>query len=414
MEEDWGDIFRNLQMSAYQQPTSRRIQRFAAKQFFAEEKIDIGEDNEDYVENMLKEEEKIAIAGLTNRLPLRTASLPWLLEVRDIAIHHLVHVMNRKSKTPFHYFHYYYFHLFENMQLGGRSGVRKITVYAAMIYVDRFLSLVPKTGGPFGVKKVTVYTAVVYVDRFLSSMPIQNERFDVAKLLGVACLYLAVEQLEENEDQPDYESSTKCSGRIITKMRNCVVKQFRRIVTFVTPIQFIRYFLSRFCRDLSRTMYAKSITVELIMSILGEWTALGSEINSSGLFIIVCKMNDNIDDVPPLSDYPVGAYNINVNAIKRMEILVLVDFNWNMNCVTPFDFRIFFVSRFCRDVTRLDITRITTARIIMSALRVTCSSIELRSKIWKKQAFPQLCVGLLNNSKKLIRSCLWKVETEAE
>ncbi|WMV27323.1 hypothetical protein MTR67_020708 [Solanum verrucosum] len=81
------------------------------------------------------------------------------------------------------------------------------------------------------------------------------------------------------------------------------------------------------------------------------------------------KMNDNIDDVPPLSDYPVGAYNISVNAIQRMEILVLVDFNWNMNCVTPFDFRIFFVSRFCRDVTRLDITRITTARIIMSALR---------------------------------------------
>lgn len=30
-----------------------------------------------------------------------------------------------------------------------------------------------QTGGPFGVKKVTVYTAVVYVDRFLSSMPIQ-------------------------------------------------------------------------------------------------------------------------------------------------------------------------------------------------------------------------------------------------
>ncbi|KAH0680360.1 hypothetical protein KY290_022543 [Solanum tuberosum] len=81
------------------------------------------------------------------------------------------------------------------------------------------------------------------------------------------------------------------------------------------------------------------------------------------------KMNDNIDDVPPLSDYPVGAYNISVNAIQRMEILVLVDFNWNMNCVTPFDFRFFFVSRFCRDVTRLDITRITTARIIMSALR---------------------------------------------
>ncbi|XP_015158287.1 cyclin-D5-3-like [Solanum tuberosum] len=208
MAQDWGDILRS-------------VQGFAAKQILAEEKTDIGEDNEDYVDNMFRTEETIANAGLTNQLSSRTTQHPWLLEVRHTTIHHTVH-----------------------------------------------------TGGPFGVKKVTVYTAVVYVDRFLSSMPIQNERFDVAKLLGVACLYLAVEQLEENEDQPDYESSTKCSGRIITKMRNCVVKQFRRIVTFVTPIQFIRYFLSRFCRDLSRTMYAKSITVELIMSILGGTSSI--------------------------------------------------------------------------------------------------------------------------------------------
>ncbi|KAK4722676.1 hypothetical protein R3W88_012909 [Solanum pinnatisectum] len=81
------------------------------------------------------------------------------------------------------------------------------------------------------------------------------------------------------------------------------------------------------------------------------------------------KMNENIDDVPPLSDYPVGAYNINVNAIRRMEILVLVEFNWDMNCVTPFDFRNFFISRFCRDVTKIDITRMNTVVIIMSVLR---------------------------------------------
>ncbi|KAL3371826.1 hypothetical protein AABB24_008391, partial [Solanum stoloniferum] len=81
------------------------------------------------------------------------------------------------------------------------------------------------------------------------------------------------------------------------------------------------------------------------------------------------KMNENIDDVPPLSDYPVGAYNINVNAIRRMEILVLIEFNWDMNCVTPFDFRNFFISRFCRDVTRIDITRMNTVVIIMSVLR---------------------------------------------
>uniref|UniRef100_K4BUM5 Cyclin-like domain-containing protein n=1 Tax=Solanum lycopersicum TaxID=4081 RepID=K4BUM5_SOLLC len=84
------------------------------------------------------------------------------------------------------------------------------------------------------------------------------------------------------------------------------------------------------------------------------------------------KMNDNIDDVPSLSEYPLGPYEINVNHITRMERLVLDQFSWNMNCVTPFDFGNFFVSRFCRDVTRLHITRITTARIIMIALRDLC------------------------------------------
>ncbi|KAK4722677.1 hypothetical protein R3W88_012910 [Solanum pinnatisectum] len=120
-----------------------------------------------------------------------------------------------------------------------------------------------------------------------------------------------------------------------------------------------------------RTLYRSVIYLDRFLAYRG---IANGQFWAVRLIAVAClslsaKMNDNIDDVPPLSDYPVGAYNINVNAMKRMEILVLVDFNWNMNCVTPFDFRIFFVSRFCRDVTRLDITRITTARIIMSALR---------------------------------------------
>lgn len=92
-EEDWGDIFTNLRMSACR----GRLQLFA-RQFFAEKKIDIGEDNEDYVENMLKEEEKIAIAGLTNTLPLRTLSLPWLPKARRTAIYNIVFVM--KIENP--------------------------------------------------------------------------------------------------------------------------------------------------------------------------------------------------------------------------------------------------------------------------------------------------------------------------
>ncbi|XP_055835417.1 cyclin-D5-1-like isoform X2 [Solanum dulcamara] len=181
---------------------------------------DYGEDNEDYVESMLTKEDTIAIAGLTNRLSSRTTEHPWLHQVRHTAIHHIVH-----------------------------------------------------TGGRFGVRKITVYAAVIYVDRLLSSMPIVVERFEVGKLLGVACLFLAAEHLEEYEDQPDlsdYEYFVECSARSITNMRNHVVKQFGGIVKFVTPIHFIKYFLSKFCRDFSRKEYARFITVEIIMSILGD------------------------------------------------------------------------------------------------------------------------------------------------
>ncbi|KAL3340360.1 hypothetical protein AABB24_028810, partial [Solanum stoloniferum] len=240
MEEDWGDIFKNLQMSAYQQPISKRIQRFAAKQFFAEEKTDIGEDNEDYVENMLREEEKIAIAGLTNRLPSRIASLPWLLEVRDIAIHHIVH-------------------------LGGRCGVRKITVHAAMIYVDRFLSLVPK-------KPIIL---------------------PIAKLLAFACLYLA---FEEHEDQRGLLASVNCWSyrESIINLKSIVVAQFGGIVAFVTPIQFIKYFLSKFCKDFSRKKYARIKTVEVIMSTLGDVRLMSLRAFIVGAATTLLASNPNI------------------------------------------------------------------------------------------------------------------------
>ncbi|KAK6792686.1 hypothetical protein RDI58_011767 [Solanum bulbocastanum] len=186
MAEDWGDIFQNLQMSANEQDILRGDyeREFVHKQILAEENTDIGEDNEDYIENMLKEEEKIAIAGLTNRLPLRTISLPWLLEARNTAIYNIVY----KPILPF------------------------------------------------------------------------------AKVLAMACLYLACEQFEEYECQI---STSNYIGSIMN-MKSNVITQFRWIVTFVTPIQFIKYFLSRFCRDLSRKVYAKSIAVEIIMSTLGD------------------------------------------------------------------------------------------------------------------------------------------------
>ncbi|KAM3342156.1 hypothetical protein P3S68_027122 [Capsicum galapagoense] len=114
MEEDWGDIFRS-------------IQNFVSpEQEIAEEIRDIGADNEDYVNRMLGRENRIAIAGLTSCLPSRIMHHGWLLQVRNTAIDNIVTI-----------------------------------------------------GGPFGVRQITIYAAVTYVDRFLSVMPIKNERFRI-------------------------------------------------------------------------------------------------------------------------------------------------------------------------------------------------------------------------------------------
>ncbi|TMW87262.1 hypothetical protein EJD97_020199 [Solanum chilense] len=238
MAEDWGDTFKNLQMSANEEAIFKGDyeREFVRKQIFAEEFEDIGEDNEDYIENMLKEEEKIAIAGLTNILPLRTLSLPWLLEARRTAIYNIVYI-------------------------GGCNGVRKITVYTAMIYVDRYLSSVPKK-------------------------PISP----IAKLLAISCLYLACEQFEEYECQI---STSNYIGSILSMKYN-IITQFKWIVTFVTPIQFIKYFLSRFCRDISRKLYAKSITVEVIMSTIGDVRLMSVRAFVVGAAATLLASNPNI------------------------------------------------------------------------------------------------------------------------
>ncbi|XP_055835395.1 cyclin-D5-1-like [Solanum dulcamara] len=192
------------------------IYRFitANEQHIAEE---IGDDTEDYVEYMLRKEDTITIAGLTNRLPSRTITLPWLLEVRHSVIYYIVWI-----------------------------------------------------GGCFGAKKITVYTAMGYVDRFLSLVS-QKPNFELSRLLGIACLHLACEQFQETEclrlisrSAPD-----EFLERLMI-MKASVVTQFRGIVTLVTPIHFIKYFLSKFCKDLSRKEYARIKTVEIIMSTLGD------------------------------------------------------------------------------------------------------------------------------------------------
>ncbi|KAJ8537865.1 hypothetical protein K7X08_014405 [Anisodus acutangulus] len=205
MEEDWGDIFNG-------------IQEIDSDQEMEEAEVDIGEDTEDFVNKMLKKVEKIATAGLNNRVSSRIILHGWLLQARNTAIDNIV-----------------------------------------------------RTGGPFMFRKITVYSAVIYVDRFLSIMTIENERFLVAKLLSTACLHLAADKWENFQvDLPEFAQFTNSFTRSIINMKNYVVNEFGGTKTCVTPISFTKYFVSRFCRDDSRKEYAKIKTVEVIMSTLGD------------------------------------------------------------------------------------------------------------------------------------------------
>ncbi|KAK4348608.1 hypothetical protein RND71_031363 [Anisodus tanguticus] len=99
MEEDWGDIFNG-------------IQEIDSDQEMEEAEVDIGEDTEDFVNKLLKKVEKIDIAGLNNRVSSRIIHHGWLLQARNTAIDNIV-------------------------RTGGPFMFRKITVYSAVIYVDR-------------------------------------------------------------------------------------------------------------------------------------------------------------------------------------------------------------------------------------------------------------------------------------
>lgn len=85
-------------------------------------------------------------------------------------------------------------------------------------------------------------------------------------LLGVACLYLADEVSEDHPNLPNYEYYGQCSGKSITNMINHVKNHFEGVLTFVTPIDYINYFLSKFCTNLARKEFAGVLAVEVIMN----------------------------------------------------------------------------------------------------------------------------------------------------
>ncbi|KAF3645540.1 hypothetical protein FXO38_08348 [Capsicum annuum] len=79
MEEDLGEIFRSI-----------RVIEDAQK--MDEKEYDIGQDNEDYIVNLVTTENEIVNAGLSSRLPSRIMHHAWLLRVRNTAISNIVRV----------------------------------------------------------------------------------------------------------------------------------------------------------------------------------------------------------------------------------------------------------------------------------------------------------------------------------
>ncbi|KAM3237468.1 cyclin-D5-1-like [Capsicum annuum] len=84
---------------------------------------------------------------------------------------------------------------------------------------------------------------------------------------------------------------------------------------------------------------------------------------------LAATMDESIENVPPLSRYPVGNLGINVNEIREMELRIRYEFNGDLHYVIPFDFIQFLLPRFARDVPSRYLTRMRIDEIIMSVLR---------------------------------------------
>ncbi|XP_055835418.1 cyclin-D5-3-like [Solanum dulcamara] len=80
-----------------------------------------------------------------------------------------------------------------------------------------------------------------------------------------------------------------------------------------------------------RTLYRAVIYLD---KFLATRLIANGELWAVRILTVTClSLSAKMDEVPPLE-----SYNTSVNAIRRMEILILNEFNWKMNCVTPFAF----------------------------------------------------------------------------
>ncbi|KAM3342328.1 hypothetical protein P3S68_027294 [Capsicum galapagoense] len=120
----------------------------------------------------------------------------------------------------------------------------------------------------------TLYSAVLYVDRFLFERIIAVGQYREVRLLSVTCLSLAAQVVEGIENVPPLAHYPLGNFVIIVDQ----IREFELLVRgdlnghmhYVIPFDFIRFFLSRFCRDVPSRDYTRMRIDEVIMSALRD------------------------------------------------------------------------------------------------------------------------------------------------
>ncbi|KAK2985617.1 hypothetical protein RJ640_006880 [Escallonia rubra] len=128
----------------------------------------------------------------------------------------------------------------------------------------------------FGFGHQTAYLSVTYFDRFVAVRAIDSEKYWAARLLAVACLSLAAKMEECRvpalSDFPVEEFNFE--SNVMQRMELLVLNTLEWKMGSITPLAYIHYFLSKFCKQLPRKNIV-SIVVELIFATVRDTNLMG-------------------------------------------------------------------------------------------------------------------------------------------
>ncbi|KAL6955578.1 hypothetical protein U1Q18_005508 [Sarracenia purpurea var. burkii] len=129
-----------------------------------------------------------------------------------------------------------------------------------------------KTRALFEFRYETAYLSVIYFDRFLSRRIIDSEKHWAIRLLSLACLSLAA-KMEECRVPALSEFSAEeynFDGKVIQRMELLVLNILEWRMSSITPFSYIRYFVTKLCKEQSSPKNLISRTAQLIMAMIRD------------------------------------------------------------------------------------------------------------------------------------------------